>query len=223
MNPSAMRHFVGLDLAPAGELTGLAVIQRPLVHTSHAPAQKRPTHALIHLQRFSLGTPYSDIIDELGKLLRTPPLPGAVCGIDQTGVGRSVFRFFTDSLARRVTCRFVPVMIGPGLKAERVPGTGILIPRQELVGALQVLLQTRRIVFPTALPHVAMLRKELESFKAKPVTVAAAAKTDPLTAWREGQHDDLVLSVALAAFMSETSLPALHEPAAPPPNRYVTY
>jgi hypothetical protein len=211
MSNSELRHFVGLDLGPAGELTGLAVIQRPRVHPSHTPAQRRPTHTLIHLHRFPLGTPYPEIIDAVRKLLNTPPLPGATCAIDQTGVGRSVWRLFMDALATSVTCRFVPVMIGPGLKAERVPGTGIFIPRQELVGTLQVLMQTRRLIIPTALPHIETLVKELGTFKANPVTVTAAAKADPLAAWREGQHDDLVLAVALGAFMSETSLPALHE------------
>lgn len=209
MNASAVRHFVGLDLAPAGELTGLAVIQRPLVHPSHSPDQKRPKHALIHLHRFPLGTPYPDIIDELGKLLRTPSLSRSVCAVDRTGVGRAVVRLFRDAFADGYTCQFVPVVIGLGLEVEMVAGVGISIPRQELVGTLQVLMQTRRLIFPTTLPHVETLVKELANFKAKPVTATAAAKADPLAAWREGQHDDLVLAVALAAWLSERDLPKL--------------
>jgi hypothetical protein len=44
-----------------------------------------------------------------------------------------------------------------------------------------------------------VLVKELENFKAK-VTVAAS---DPYELWREGQHDDLVLAVALACWEGE--------------------
>jgi hypothetical protein len=214
-----LRHFVGLDLGPAGEMTGLAVIQRPRVHPSHPLAQRRPAHTLIHLQRFTLATPYPEIIDQVEKLLRTPPLPGSVFAVDHTGVGRQVLRLFKDSLAQRVTCQFVPVMIGVGLRAESVAGVGIFIPRQELVGTLQVLMQTRRIVFPATLSHVQTLVKELGTFRAKPPTLAAAEKADPVAAWREGPHDDLVLAVALAAWLSETSLPALHPAATPSPRR----
>jgi len=30
--------------------------------------------------------------------------------------------------------------------------------------------------------------------------------------WREGQHDDLVFAVALAAWLGEKTLPSLHDP-----------
>lgn len=213
MTDSPLQHFVGLDLGPAGELTGLAVIQRPYVHPSHPPAQRRPTHTLIHLLRFPLGTPYPQIVDHVRELLLTPPLPGALIAIDRTGVGQAVLRLFEDSFARGVRCRLMHVTIGVGMGVEVVRGIGRVIPRQELVGTLQVLMQTRRIVFPDILPHVQTLIKELGNFRARPLSATAAAKTDPLAAWRDGQHDDLVLALGLAAWMSETSLPALHQPA----------
>jgi hypothetical protein len=41
--------------------------------------------------------------------------------------------------------------------------------------------------------------KELENFRVKVTT----ARTDTFEAWREGQNDDLVLAVALAAWIGE--------------------
>jgi hypothetical protein len=49
---------------------------------------------------------------------------------------------------------------------------------------------------------VGLLVKELQNFRTK-VTVAG---TDPLEAWREGQHDDMVLAVALATWAGEQAL-----------------
>ena len=77
------------------------------------------------------------------------------------------------------------------------------MPKKELVASLQVLLQTRRLKVAKTLPEAATLVRELETFRVK-VTEAA---NETFGAWREGQHDDLVLAVALAAWMGERCLP----------------
>jgi hypothetical protein len=43
------------------------------------------------------------------------------------------------------------------------------VPKKELVGALQVLLQGRRIHVPRALPHAGLPVKDLENFRIKPM------------------------------------------------------
>jgi hypothetical protein len=53
-----------------------------------------------------------------------------------------------------------------------------------------------------------MLVKELESFRIKVTT----ARSEASELWREGQHDDLVLAAALAAWWGEKTLPALEDP-----------
>ena len=45
-----------------------------------------------------------------------------------------------------------------------------------------------------------MVEKELETFKAR---VTPAGSEQFLADWRKGQHDDLVLAVALAAWLGE--------------------
>jgi hypothetical protein len=76
------------------------------------------------------------------------------------------------------------------------------VPKKELVASLQVLLQTRRLKVAKTLPEAATLVRELETFRVK-VTEAA---NETFGAWREGQHDDLVLAVALAAWVGEQCL-----------------
>jgi len=47
-----------------------------------------------------------------------------------------------------------------------------------------------------------MLVQELLNFKAKP----PSASGDTYEAWREGPHDDLVLAVAIAAWVGERAM-----------------
>jgi hypothetical protein len=61
------------------------------------------------------------------------------------------------------------------------------------------LLQSCRIKVARALPDAALLVKELENFKLK---VTESAK-ETFEAWREGDHDDLVMACATAAWEAE--------------------
>jgi hypothetical protein len=68
------------------------------------------------------------------------------------------------------------------------------VPKRDLVSAVQVLLQSRRLSIAPALPDADILKQELANFHIK-VTTAAH---DTYGAWREGAHDDLVLALAVA-------------------------
>jgi len=77
------------------------------------------------------------------------------------------------------------------------------VPKRDLAGVLQVLLQTRRLKIAEALPEAKILASEREAFQVK----ITAAANDQYGAWREGQHDDLVLAVALACWWAERNPP----------------
>ena len=82
---------------------------------------------------------------------------------------------------------------------------GWLVPRAVLVSTLQVLLQSRRLQVAGSLAEAAVLARELQNFRAK---ISTPATGDPLLAgWREGQNDDLVLAVAIAAWEGERYRP----------------
>ncbi len=89
-----------------------------------------------------------------------------------------------------------------GASAFRGP-TSFHIPKTELVGTLQVLLQTRRLRIARGLPDAELLVHELENFKLK----MALARDESMEAWREGPQDDLVFAAALAAWVGEQALP----------------
>lgn len=80
-------YFVGLDLGQTTDFTALCVLERPRLKTAIEPD---PPYALRHLQRFPLGTPYPEVVRDLIAVLKTPPMPGSLVAVDQTGVGRAV-------------------------------------------------------------------------------------------------------------------------------------
>jgi trans-aconitate methyltransferase len=60
-----------------------------------------------------------------------------------------------------------------------------------------------RLQVTPALPEAAMLVRELAAFQVK---VRVTTKEEELATWREGTHDDLVLAVAVAAWLGEHAL-----------------
>jgi hypothetical protein len=72
------------------------------------------------------------------------------------------------------------------------------VPRAELVSTLQILLQAQRLQVAGALPEARILAAELASFREKPPPA-----NQMLEGWREGPGADLVLAVALGAWLGE--------------------
>jgi hypothetical protein len=108
-----------------------------------------------------------------------------------------------DGLRGRVACVFFSVTLTAGHVVTGGDAGGLRVPKKELVGTLQVMLQSRRLQVARTLPDAAVLVKELENFRVK----VTAARNETFESWREGQHDDLVLAVALAAWLGEQALP----------------
>ena len=204
MNRPSVRRFVGLDLGQARDFTALAVLERPLVGPHDPPARRRPAYALRYLRRLPLGTPYPEVVRWVVTLLQTPALSGATLGVDQTGVGRAVVDMLADSLRGRADCLLFPVTLTAGLAVTGGEGGCLHVPKRELVGTLQLLLQARRLHIARALAESALLVDELGNFRVK----ITAARHEVFQSWRAGQHDDLVLAVALAAWLGEQALPA---------------
>ncbi len=76
------------------------------------------------------------------------------------------------------------------------------MPKRELVSNLAVIFQSDRLKIARALPEAPVLIEELQNFKLKITT----AGNDTYEAWRESDHDDLVLAAAMAAWLGEKRL-----------------
>ena len=200
-----LRHFVGLDLGQTHQYSALAVLERRIAARGRTLADFRPPYALRHLARFPPGTPYPQIAGAVRALLQTPAVSGAMLMLDVTGVGKAVKELFHDELYNQVFCTFVPLAVvgsGPALAAGG-PSCGIPVPKLELVGTMQVLLQTQRLKIAESLPEAPVLVRELETFRAAPPVL----RGESVEQWRERDHDDLVLAVAVAAWVGEQNLP----------------
>jgi hypothetical protein len=179
---------LGLDLGQAQDYTALAILER--VRVSGEVVE----HHLRDLRRFPLGTPYPRLVEEVAQLMEHPRIRGrTTLVVDATGVGAAVL----DMLRSRGLAP-VPVWITAGERAEQA-GDGWRVPKRDLVAVVQVLLQTGRLKLAAELVEVATLTQELRAFGVK----FTPSGRDAYGVWREGQHDDLVLALALACWWSE--------------------
>jgi hypothetical protein len=157
------------------------------------------SYAVRHLERFAPGTPYPDVFARLAALFAKPPLADSHLVADQTAVGRPV----VEALGRSpVRASVSAVTVTAGHSATRDERGGWLVPKVELVGTLQVLLQSGRLKLAEAMPESATLVRELGAFRTE-----VAAKPDEVS-WRERDHDDLVLALAVAVWQGERHGPA---------------
>jgi hypothetical protein len=196
-----MNSFViGVDLGQAQDYTAVCVVE----HIRHkAPTEPdymgryRSTQVIPpsdfhcrHLARFALGTRYPAIVDDVAKMLANPVLEGATLVVDGTGVGRAVIDMF-------VTAGMNPIAITiTGGDAVTRDGSYYRVPKRDLVGAVQVPLQAKRLKFAESLPLASTLVDEMLAFRVK-ITETAH---DTYGSWREGSHDDLILSVMMATW-----------------------
>ena len=103
----------------------------------------------------------SEVVDLLGQ----PALCGGLLVVDQTGIGRPVVDMLTDAMQTYgVDCRLCPLTITGGLMAGLGQGGAVHVPKRELVGTMQVLLQSRRLQIAAQLPEAAALVRELSHF-----------------------------------------------------------
>jgi hypothetical protein len=154
--------------------------------------------AVRHLERFELGTKYTDVVDRVAALVRSDPLRHmpAILLVDKTGVGASVLDSFTHAGIGATA-----ITLHGGSAVSRDPQrAGYRVPKRDLITVTQVLLQNGRLRVASGLPEAETLKKELLNFR---------VKIDPKTAhdsyehWRESEHDDLVLAVSMAAWFRQ--------------------
>jgi hypothetical protein len=190
-----MTHAVaGLDLGQAADYSALAIMEETADHLD-----------LRHLERWPLRTPYPRIAADVRELLTRPQLRGHTdLIVDGTGVGRPVV-----DLLNAAGLSPIPVSITGGDNVSHEGGWWS-VPKRDLVSSVAVGLETGRLRIAAGLAYGPVLKQELETFRAK----ISLGGHDSYEAWREQDHDDLVLAVALAAWWAGRGHPNL---------RFITY
>ncbi len=207
------RFLAGLDLGQAADYSAIVIAERcpgtPAeaartawlanggMQTIPAKPAGPARYDVRYIHRWKLGTPYPAIVQDVGQMLTHPSMGKDVrLIVDGTGVGRAVVDLFRGGRQHYHT---EAVMITAGDEA-RYEGSWHYVPKRELVGTVQVLLQTGRLRFAEALEETALLTSELQNFQVR----TTAAANEVFNA-REGQHDDLVLALALALWYGENA------------------
>lgn len=182
-------YITGLDLGQQNDYSALTVTERTMWG-------EKPRYSVRHLVRWPLQTPYTTIVEDVVKIFSRPPLTGTILCVDATGVGKAVVDLLRAS---RPEARISPIVITSGHYAARVESQWS-VPKKDLVAVLQVLLSSRRFQIASGLPHARTLAKELAAFRVK---VKASTGHESFEHWRSRDHDDLVLSVAMALWYGE--------------------
>jgi len=218
-----MTRYVGVDLGQQRDYTAISVTERVLLPTGNYSREPyydwdtgrtrwqrveegKPEYRVRHLERPPLGTSYVDVVWRILELLESLRDNKLVLAVDTTGVGRPVADMLKAQLGKWLESnREVPLTTGwititGGDSVTKAEGGGLRVPKRDLASAPLVLMQNGQLKIAAEMPLADTLRKELLNFKVK-INISTAH--DSYEAWREGDHDDLVLSVALACWAGE--------------------
>ncbi len=192
--------YIGCDLGQSQDPTAIVLLEHLREWTGERDPQSwnqvvRETYNVRHLER-TLGSTYPAIVERVreiaDKLTRNNgQRPQLV--VDGTGVGRPV----VDMIQRAgIQAQMTAVTIHGG-EAESFVDGYYRVPKRNLCGRLAVMLQQKELRIAEALPLAEVLIRELLSFK---VTISKTGHDSYGNDWREQEHDDCVLALALACW-----------------------
>ncbi len=194
--------YIGVDLGQKRDYTAIATIER-----SKCVALERdrmthhfPTFMRYHVRRIDrppLGTSYVEIVDILERQVRmaagqfTHLRPRLI--VDATGVGAPVIDLIKQ---RQLPAWLVPVTIVAGEQETSTKSGYYHVPKRNLVTGLQILVEQGNLKVSANITESKVLIHELMNMRAK----ITSAGNETYSAWREGDHDDIVLAVGLACW-----------------------
>ena len=196
-----MRAVVSVDLGTVGDYTAITfteVVSR-LQEKGRVIIPSEQQLPIVNevvcrmIERLPLGTSYPDVIERIRQIMDAPDISNqAMLIVDQTGCGIPV----VQQMRKIKGLSPVGITITGGSTVTETVDGGYNVPKKDLVSALQLAFQTRRLKFSRGLSFKDDLLHELRNFKVK-----MKKNTESYEAWRESDHDDLVLSLAMAMWM----------------------
>jgi hypothetical protein len=219
------RFTIGLDLGQVSDPTALSTLDERLdLKTVQSPEEamlgakgkkiySRSYH-LRQLERPPLGTSYPEIVRWIQDIVNNPILAGQTdLVVDATGVGRPVIQIMQEAGLNPI-----PVVITFGeIGKDVVMGDDgyFRVPKVDIMASLQVLFGSSRLRYPEVIYDrqgvnlVPVWLHEMEQFKMK----RTRAGNMTYEAWRESDHDDIVLSIAISCWWILYSRPKeeIHE------------
>ena len=179
--------YLGLDLGKMRDFTALAAVERGT----------RGELAVRYLERMSLGTPYTRVVERVAEVSRDRVLNG-YCHLTFDGSGSGIP---VEEMLRAVGTEagwrgMTAVTITGGDTMRQASGYGMgerwNVPRRDLLSGVQVLLEKGELKIAGRLKESRALVRELVRMR----------RRGPGGEGPEEEHDDLAMAVALACWQA---------------------
>lgn len=200
-------YLIGVDLGKQNDPSAISICRRRMAFGEKTSlpgtdAHIRETAPIIsrydlqHLERIPLGTSYPDVVRKVGTLMDHPNIARqCFLVIDITGVGQAVYDMMIEAGMAPVG---VTITGGTSVTESK---DGYHVPKRDIVAALQIMFQSQQLRYPPPEkikdPEVRQAYRqfisELKTFRPKPTKSGVTT----FEAWRESDHDDVVLSVGI--------------------------
>ena len=190
------KFYLGLDLGQRRDHSAIAVVEREEQPRPYGEPEYRGL-TLLHTERLPLGTRYPDVVERVRQIVSTPVLaPRCELVVDATGVGAPVVEMLkTAKLGWGITA----VTITGGGKEngkEAWRGGDYNVPKQDLMSAVQLALEHDELRIAGRLRDAGALVEELVRVR----KTYQGSGHERMGADRRGEHDDLVIALALACW-----------------------
>lgn len=184
--------ITGVDIGQSIDPTAIIVVERYTPTAEDAGDQPRQEFSIRYVDRVPLGTPYTDVVEhiaQVSELAESSAGRSVTTVVDATGVGKPI----VDMLRRRLRMPLRAVTFTAAIDEVNPEPHTWRVPKRDLVQALEVVLQERRLHHAPGVWHLEDLRAELQAFE---VNISKRGRDSYEAAG--GHHDDLVMALALA-------------------------
>jgi len=181
--------YVGVDLGQRRDHSAIAVVEQ---------WQKSKQRLVRSVTRVPLGTPYPDVVERVRRTVQHAELAGqCAVVVDATGVGAPVVEMMHRA---GLGCGLWAVTMTSGEQARAAGSMGgvsrFTVPKVDLISGVQTLLESGNLRIAPDLREAGSLLRELRDMRME-VTGAGRMR---LGADGCGEHDDLVIALALACW-----------------------
>ncbi len=188
-------YFLGIDLGQRRDHTAIAIVERRDERMAFLTPQYAGVYVR-HLERVPLGTPYPMVVERVRRILANDELAGrSSITVDATGLGVPVVEMLRGA---RLGCEVCPVTITSGAR-EHAAGMGWNVPKKDLLAGVQVLLEKGELRIAKRLKEAGSLLRELMDVKFRQGDGGRVR----MGADGSGEHDDLVIALALACWRAK--------------------
>jgi hypothetical protein len=186
---------IGVDIGQAVDPTAIVVVETYRDEPEHVDDKPEKQHQIRWLEKVALGTSYLQVVERIAVVAERCHLLGSsMLVVDATGVGRPV----VDMLRKRTTTPLRAVTFTGGDREKKTDAYSSRVPKRDLVTALEVVLQSRRLHVVPDCPLQEDLAAELQAFE-----VNLNARGHDTYDGASGKHDDLVSALMLALHHAE--------------------